>query len=143
MGVPLRVLSSPYRSVLEPLLRFLDGLEWETGFDQQITVVLPEFVPAKWWHFFLHGQSALLLKLTLYFRRRQGHRVTVVTDVPYYLSPAEEPEAGPAPPRMSGPLAGGSGPFVAAGGVVGGGLLGRLPPGVVRGARLCPGCFLA
>src|SRR2546425_1888926 len=121
MGGPLRGLSSPYRPGLEPLLQFLDGLAWETGFDQQITVVLPEFVPAKWWHFFLHGQTALLLKLTLYFRRRQGHRVTVVTDVPYYLSPAEEPaaaEAGPAPPRLTGPLAGVRAPLRGVGGVV-------------------------
>ena len=136
MGVPLRVLSSPYRSVLEPLLRFLDGLEWETGFDQQITVVLPEFVPAKWWHFFLHGQTALLLKLTLYFRRRQGHRVTVVTDVPYYLSPAEEPvaaaEAGPAPPRMSGPLVGVSALFVAVGVLLGVALMRGWPQIVVE-----------
>src|SRR2546427_665946 len=136
MGVPLRVLSSPYRSVLEPLLRFLDGLAWETGFDQQITVVLPEFVPAKWWHFFLHGQTALLLKLTLYFRRRQGHRVTVVTDVPYYLSPAEESvaagEAAPAPPRMSGPLAGVSALFVAVGALLGVALMRGWPQVVVE-----------
>src|SRR5207245_8339068 len=139
MGVPLRVLSSPYRSVLEPLLRFLDGLEWETGFDQQITVVLPEFVPAKWWHFFLHGQTALLLKLTLYFRRRQGPRVTSVTEVPYYLSPAEEPaaaEAGPAPPRMSGPLAGASALVVVVGVLLGVALMRGLPQVVVEGLGL-------
>jgi amino acid transporter len=86
MDVPLKVLPSPYRSVLDPLLRYLNGLEWEIGFDQQITVVLPEFVPTRWWQFFLHGQSAFLLKLALFFRRRQGHRVMVVTDVPYYLT---------------------------------------------------------
>src|SRR2546426_1054329 len=136
MGVPLRVLSSPYRSVLESLLRFLDGLEWETGFDQQITVVLPEFVPVKWWHFFLHGQTALLLKLTLYFRRRQGHRVTVVTDVPYYLSPAEESVAagggGRPPPRRSGPLAGVSALFVAVGVLLGVALMRGWPQVVVE-----------
>ncbi|MGH2425294.1 MAG: APC family permease, partial [bacterium] len=56
MDVPLKILPSPYRSVLDPLLRYLNSLEWEIGFDQQITVVLPEFVPTRWWHFFLHGQ---------------------------------------------------------------------------------------
>lgn len=86
MDVPLKILPSPYRSVLDPLLRYLNSLEWEIGFDQQITVVLPEFVPTRWWHFFLHGQSAFLLKLALFFRRRQGYRVMVVTDVPYYLT---------------------------------------------------------
>jgi hypothetical protein len=100
MGVPLEVLSSPYRSLVKPLIRYLDELEWEIGFDQQITLVLPEFVPTRWWHFFLHGQNAFLLKLALYFRRRQGSRVTVVTDVPYYLAPREVSEvltARPAP----------------------------------------------
>ncbi len=99
MGIPLKILPSPYRSVLQPLLQFLDELEWEVGFDQQVTIVLPEFVPMKWWHFFLHGQTAFLLKVALYFRRRRGSRVTVVTDVPYYLVPPEEmpiPERRPA-----------------------------------------------
>src|SRR5438093_729889 len=135
MGVPLRILSSPYRSVLGPLLRFLDGLEWETGFDQQITVVLPEFVPAKWWHFFLHGQTPLLLKLALYFRRRQGHRVTVVTDVPYYLSPAEQPvatgDAERVPARLSGSLAAVSTLFVTVGVLFGAALIRGWPQAVV------------
>src|SRR5438128_1175294 len=135
MGVPLRILSSPYRSVLGPLLRFLDGLEWETGFDQQITVVLPEFVPAKWWHFFLHGQTPLLLKLALYFRRRQGHRVTVVTDVPYYLSPAEQPvatgDAERVPARLSGSLAAVSTLFVTVGVLFGAALIRGWPQAMV------------
>ena len=135
MGVPLRILSSPYRSVLGPLLRFLDGLEWETGFDQQITVVLPEFVPLKWWHFFLHGQTPLLLKLALYFRRRQGHRVTVVTDVPYYLSPAEQPvatgDAERVPARLSGSLAAVSTLFVTVGVLFGAALIRGWPQAVV------------
>jgi len=104
MGVPLRVLPSPYRSMIRPLLAYLDALEWEVGFNQQLTIVLPEFVPVKWWHFLLHGQNALLLKLALYFRRRRGYRVPVVTDVPYYLTP---PEPAPAfePPRVAAPMA--------------------------------------
>jgi amino acid transporter len=102
MGVPLKVLPSPFRSVLRPFLAYLDDLEWEVGFDQQLTVVLPEFVPARWWQFLLHNQSAFLLKTALYFRRRQGTRVTVVSDVPYYLAQERpvEPDrfrAGPTP----------------------------------------------
>jgi amino acid transporter len=89
MGVPLKVLKSPYRSVAGTFLEHLGNLEWEVGFDQQLTVVLPEFVPTRWWHFLLHNQNALLLKTALFFRRRAGRFVTVVTDVPYYLG-AEE-----------------------------------------------------
>jgi hypothetical protein len=89
MGIPLTVLKSPYRSVAGTFLEYLSSLEWEVGFDQQLTVVLPEFVPTRWWHFLLHNQNALLLKTSLFFRRRAGRFVTVVTDVPYYLG-AEE-----------------------------------------------------
>jgi hypothetical protein len=92
MGMPLKVLESPYRSVLGPILRYLDDLEWEVSFDQQLTVVLPEFVPSRWWHFLLHNQNAFLLKAALFFRRRAGHRITVVTDVPYYLTEERAPE---------------------------------------------------
>ena len=46
-------------------------------------------MPPRWWHFLLHNQNALLLKTALFFRRRAGRFVTVVTDVPYYLG-AEE-----------------------------------------------------
>ena len=45
-----------------------------------ITVVLPEFVPAKWWHHIFHNQSALLLKASLLFKRR-----VIVTSVPFHL----------------------------------------------------------
>ncbi|MGH2453461.1 MAG: APC family permease [bacterium] len=96
MGIPLKVLESPYRSLLAPLLRYLDDLEWEVSFDQQLTVVLPEFVPSRWWQFLLHNQNAFLLKAALFFRRRAGHRVTVVTDVAYYLT--EERSAEPLRP---------------------------------------------
>jgi hypothetical protein len=96
MGIPLRVLPSPYRSLVGPLMTYLDTLEREVGFDQPLTVVLPEFVPQKRWHFLLHGQNALQLKLALYFRRRAGMRVPVVVDVPYYLGPAERAVPAPA-----------------------------------------------
>jgi hypothetical protein len=78
-GVPLVVLSSPYRSLLEPLLEHIEQVqETAPGF---ITVVLPEFVPARWWHHLLHNQSALLIKAALLFRRD-----VVVTSVPFHLA---------------------------------------------------------
>jgi len=89
LGIPLTVLESPYRSVAGIILQYLDNLEWEVGFNQQLTVVLPEFVPSRWWHFFLHNQTAFTLKAALFFRRRPGRWATVVTDVPFYLG-AEE-----------------------------------------------------
>jgi len=78
-GVPLVVLESPYRSLMEPLLEYLGNLRLsQRAF---ITVVLPEFVPARWWHAVFHNQSALLIKGALLFTPN-----TVVTSVPFHLA---------------------------------------------------------
>ena len=79
-GVKLIVLQSPYRSLVRPLLRHIDRIERARD-DDMITVVLPEFVPAKWWHHVLHNQSSLLLKGALLFRKG-----IIVTSVPYHLT---------------------------------------------------------
>jgi amino acid transporter len=79
-GVPLVVLASEYRSVMEPLLEYIEQVNAERP-DDYITVVLPEFVPARWWHHLLHNQRALLIKGALLFKRN-----TVVTSVPFHLS---------------------------------------------------------
>jgi len=78
--VKLVVLQSPYRSMTEPLLDYIDRMEKEHP-DDYITVVLPEFVVKHWWHHLLHNQSALTLKAALLFRRR-----VVTTSVPFHLT---------------------------------------------------------
>ena len=78
-GTRLDVLPSPYRSVMEPLLEYIDQLQIEQPRDY-VTVVLPEFVPARWWQHLLHNQKALLIKGALLFRAR-----VVVTSVPFHL----------------------------------------------------------
>ncbi|MBN1978652.1 MAG: APC family permease, partial [Anaerolineae bacterium] len=67
--VPLVIQPSPYRSLVGPLLDFLDQTDAEHDDGQLATVVLPEFVPAKWWHSLLHNQTAWLLKAALLYRR--------------------------------------------------------------------------
>lgn len=79
MGVPLVILHSPYRSVIEPLMDYIDGIR-ERYEDGVITVVLPEFVPQKWWHHLLHNQTALLLKGVMLFKKG-----VVSTSVPLHL----------------------------------------------------------
>jgi len=79
LGVPLVVLTSPYRSLLRPLLDYLDQIQ-ARGDEQMVTIVLPEFLPRHWWQHVLHNQTALLVKGALLFRRN-----TVVADVPYLL----------------------------------------------------------
>jgi amino acid transporter len=78
-GVPLVVLTSPYRLLLAPLLEYVDHL-LALGDNHMVTIVIPEFIPARWWQQLLHNQTALLIKGALLFRRN-----VVVTDVPYHL----------------------------------------------------------
>jgi hypothetical protein len=78
-GVPLVVLASPYRSLLRPLLEYIDQIQ-SRGEDQMVTIVLPEFLPRRWWQHVLPNQTALLVKGALLFRRN-----IVVADVPYLL----------------------------------------------------------
>jgi len=84
-GVPLVILPSPYRSIVQPLLEFLDETDREHHDGQLAAVVLPEFVPAHWWQAFLHNQSARLIKHALLYNRRQLGFQRVIIDVPYHL----------------------------------------------------------
>ncbi len=77
--VPLIVLDSPYRSVTVPFLRFVDEVQ-DLRSDDHVTVILPESVPARWWHNLLHNQTSLLLKGSLLFRPG-----IIVTSVPTHL----------------------------------------------------------
>lgn len=78
-GMPLVILESPYRSVVQPLMRYLEDVKEERT-RHIVTVIVPEFVPLKLWHKILHGQSGLALKYALLFRRD-----IVVANIRYYL----------------------------------------------------------
>ncbi len=78
-GVPLVVLTSPYRSLIRPLLGYVDHLQAHAE-RHVITIVLPEFIPRRWWQNLFHNQTALLIKGALLFRKD-----VIVTDVPYHL----------------------------------------------------------
>jgi hypothetical protein len=78
-GVELVVIASPYRSLVGPLIRYVDR-RMTLHPDQMVTVVLPEFIPARWWQHLLHNQSSLMLKGALLFKPN-----VIVTSVPYHL----------------------------------------------------------
>ncbi len=83
--VPLVVMPSPYRSIVGPLLDFLDETDRQHNDGQQAAVVLPELVPVRRWQSLLHNHTAQLLKAALlYHRRRLGYQ-RVIIDVPYHL----------------------------------------------------------
>lgn len=62
----LVVLESPYRSVIQPLMEYMNQLEREFP-DRTLTVVVPEFTTKRWWANFLHNQTSFFLKARLRF----------------------------------------------------------------------------
>ena len=79
-GIKLVVVPTSYRSVIEPLLKYMDQVEAENP-TRMMTVVVPEFVTKEWWENFLHNQTAFFLKARLRFTRRR-----VVVSVNYHLN---------------------------------------------------------
>ena len=80
-GVPLVVVSSPYRALAGPVLAYLDVLDaaWPPGKARPITfIVIPEYVARSWWERLLYNQSAKRLRSILL-----GRPHTVVVNVPY------------------------------------------------------------
>jgi hypothetical protein len=79
-GVRLVVLESPYRQLVEPLLEYIEEISANRQPDDILTIVVPQFVPRRWYHNLLHTQAALMLRLALLFKPG-----IVITDVPYQV----------------------------------------------------------
>ena len=79
-GTRLVIVDSPFRLFLEPLLEYIEEIIAQRQPNETITIVVPEFIPVKRWHDFLHMQTAKLLRSELL--SRPG---VVVTDVPYQV----------------------------------------------------------
>jgi amino acid transporter len=80
-GTRLVILESPYRTMVEPLVRFIDKVDAARQPGETITVVVPEFVNQTWWEKLLHMQTASLLRSVLI--NRPG---IVILEVPYQVS---------------------------------------------------------
>jgi amino acid transporter len=63
----LVIIESPYRSLLRPILAYVDAVQQRHP-DDILTIIVPEFVVAHWWEYVLHNQIALRLKAALLFR---------------------------------------------------------------------------
>lgn len=79
-GVRLHVIQSEYRLLIEPLLDYIEGIAQQRQRNEIITVVVPEFVPERWWHNLLHMQTSFFLQLGLL-----GLKNIVITEVPYHV----------------------------------------------------------
>ncbi|MGH2614208.1 MAG: APC family permease [Thermomicrobiales bacterium] len=75
----LVIIESPFRSLLSPLMAYIDAMH-EAHPSDVITVVLPEYVPCHWWEHLLHNQTALRIKGALLFRRG-----VITANVPYHM----------------------------------------------------------
>ena len=83
--LPLVVVPSPYRSLVGPLMEYLDKTDMEHNDGQLAVVVLPEFVTTHWWQNLLHNQTAIVMKTALLYGRRRTGGERLVVDVPYHL----------------------------------------------------------
>ncbi|MFD5144848.1 APC family permease [Streptomyces sp. NPDC058401] len=87
-GIPLKVLHSPYREVVGPVLAYVQEQAAAEGTDM-LSVVIPEYVVGHWWEQPLHNQNALRLKARLLFTPG-----VAVIDVPFLLESARPSEKG-------------------------------------------------
>jgi amino acid transporter len=88
-GTRLVILDSPYRLFLEPLLGYIEEIIASRQPNETVTIVVPQFIPSKPWHYALHTQTAKLLREELL--SRPG---VVVTDVPYQVAEGKKEGAG-------------------------------------------------
>lgn len=80
VDMPLVILESTYRSLIEPILEYIDQTLAEDP-DQVVTVIVPQAVPKLWFQGILHNNAALSLKAALGARKN-----VVITNVRYFLS---------------------------------------------------------
>ncbi len=78
-GVPLKVLHSPYREVVKPIVEYATAIRGANP-RAVVAVYIPEYVVGRWWEQLLHNQTALRLKGRLLFSPG-----VMVTSVPYQL----------------------------------------------------------
>ena len=79
LGVPLKVLHSPYRELVSPIVAYATEIR-RANPRGVVAVYIPEYVVGRWWEQLLHNQTALRLKGRLLFTPG-----VMVTSVPYQL----------------------------------------------------------
>ncbi|KJD46998.1 amino acid transporter [Paenibacillus sp. RC254] len=81
VGIRLVVLKSRYRSIINPLRKFIDTVEWKKADEDHITVLIPQFITKHWWENILHNQTSLLMRAYLI-----NYKDVIVTTVPFHLN---------------------------------------------------------
>ncbi len=83
IDVPLKVLHSPYRELIRPIVEYATEIK-QANPRGVVAVYIPEYVVGRWWEQLLHNQTALRLKGRLLFTPG-----VMVTSVPYQLRSSE------------------------------------------------------
>jgi hypothetical protein len=84
----LKVLPSPYRFVVLPVVQYILELADEFP-DRRILVVIPEFVEDHWYEYFLHNQRARLLEWMILAK---GNKRIFTVASPYYIPQVKPPK---------------------------------------------------
>ncbi|TVY06866.1 APC family permease [Paenibacillus cremeus] len=80
-GVRLVVFRSRYRTIVKPLIEFIERIDSHVREKQTVMVLLPQFVAKTWWQRLLHNQSAYRIR-----SRLLREKDIVVATVPYHLN---------------------------------------------------------
>jgi amino acid transporter len=75
--VPFLIVESPFRSLVRPLVRYLEATAQQDG-DDILVVLLPEYVPRHWWERFLYNENARRIRAALL-----GRSDILVAEVPF------------------------------------------------------------
>jgi hypothetical protein len=81
----LRVLASPYRFVIIPVVQFVLDLSKQNP-GRTIVVVIPELVEDRWYEYFLHNQRGRMLEWVLMAR---GNERVFTVSAPWYVGKHE------------------------------------------------------
>lgn len=78
--IPLIIKYSPFRKVVEPLLKFIESTEYDYQRGDMITVILPQFSVKAWWQNLLHNHSRIFIE-----RELLKHKHIVVSTMPLQM----------------------------------------------------------
>ncbi len=84
IDIPLVIKMSPYRKIVDPLLRYIESSEYDHEPGDMITVLLSEFMVRRWWHRFLHNKTTRYIE-----KKLLKHKHIVVALMPLQLKDDE------------------------------------------------------
>lgn len=85
LNIPLTVIPSPYREIIVPLKQFIHAQDQREPNRGLAVIVMPETVPARWWHYLLHNRRVTMLKASMLLDDGPKNSGRIFVPVPYKL----------------------------------------------------------